>query len=141
MTKKKRIPADKKRCQVIKYNAFSLGGDLTTRCTNEPSWIVEETIPGKDGLKGSQSVCSECKQDWQHKVPKTWRWCKIHTREQELDKEIHSSHKMTNWKSTVVQIANTPRHGKIRSCKKCGGEQALTTAGSGTHSELYSKCS
>lgn len=60
--------------------------------------------------------------------------------DEKLDKEIHKSHEMTRWKSCPVQILNTPRHGQLRQCKKCGGEQAVTAAGHGTHPELYRKC-
>lgn len=56
-----------------------------------------------------------------------------------MDK-IHPSHKMTAWRSTIVTLISTSRFGEIRNCKKCGGEQARTVAGSGTHPELLVKC-
>jgi hypothetical protein len=58
----------------------------------------------------------------------------------ELNKEVHPSHKMTRWESTIVTLVSTSRFGQIRKCKKCGGEQAATSAGSATHDELKVKC-
>lgn len=57
-----------------------------------------------------------------------------------LNKIIHSSHEMTEWRSTIVTIISTSRFGEIRTCGKCGGEQARTVAGSGTHDILKIKC-
>lgn len=54
--------------------------------------------------------------------------------------KLHKSHRMTKWKHTIVQISNTPRFGRFRSCKNCGAEQAVTVAGQGTHEELLRKC-
>lgn len=54
--------------------------------------------------------------------------------------QIHNSHDMTDWRNTIVTIISTSRFGKIRECKKCGGEEASTAAGSGIHDELRFEC-
>jgi len=57
------IPPDKARCQAEKkVGAFVLGGRIgeRTRCSAEPSVIVTEVEPGKDGEIGSMSLCKEC---------------------------------------------------------------------------------
>ena len=55
-------------------------------------------------------------------------------------KEPHASHDMTEWESTIVTLANTPRFGQIRECKNCGAEEAKTVAGHAMHDELYTRC-
>ncbi len=57
------IPPDTKRCQAEhQVGAFVLGGRVgeKTRCENKPSVIATEKKPGKDGRKGSMSLCAEC---------------------------------------------------------------------------------
>jgi hypothetical protein len=54
--------------------------------------------------------------------------------------EIHESHDMTPWKSTIVTLISTPRFGSIRSCRKCGAEHAKTVCGEDCHSQLITKC-
>jgi hypothetical protein len=61
-------------------------------------------------------------------------------RKKELTKLIHPSHKMTKWEGSIITLINTPRFGEIRECKKCGGEQAITVSGDGTHPELRVQC-
>lgn len=66
----KRIPADKKQCQVEipdGTNFMTLGGVANpaagrrVRCTNKPTMIVFQTKPDKlDGKKGSMSMCDSC---------------------------------------------------------------------------------
>lgn len=53
---------------------------------------------------------------------------------------VHESHDMTEWEPSVVTIIETPRFGRIRQCKHCGGEQAETASGKGTHDELLKQC-
>jgi hypothetical protein len=57
-------PVDTKRCQSEKPNGHSfmtLGGvPGLVRCSNTPIVIVIEAVKGKDGLKGSMSLCDEC---------------------------------------------------------------------------------
>lgn len=60
--------------------------------------------------------------------------------QKKLNAKIHKSHSMTKWRHTVVAISDTPRFGKIRVCKACKHEQAVTVAGDGTHGELVVKC-
>lgn len=60
----KLTPPDKKQCQAERsngFNAFSLGGSLEyIRCTNTPSTIATEVLPGADGKKGKMSLCNSC---------------------------------------------------------------------------------
>lgn len=60
----KLIPVDKKQCQAEKpngYNFMTLGGvPGRVRCTNAPSAIITETELGKDGQRGSMSLCQGC---------------------------------------------------------------------------------
>lgn len=59
------IPPDLKQCQAEKPNGHSfmtLGGQPgLERCREKPTWIATETKAGKDGLIGSMSLCSECR--------------------------------------------------------------------------------
>lgn len=52
----------------------------------------------------------------------------------------HPSHKMGEWKSTIVTLTETPRFGKIRKCVNCGAEQAHTVAGDAMHDQLHRPC-
>ena len=54
--------------------------------------------------------------------------------------EPDRSHDMTEWENTIVTILSTPRFGRFRKCRKCGGEQAETAAGEGVWSELKVRC-
>lgn len=57
-------PPDLKRCQAEKpngQNPFTFGGGhKMVRCTEKPLFIVTEKKPGKDGEKGSMSLCAHC---------------------------------------------------------------------------------
>jgi hypothetical protein len=58
-------PPDKKRCQAEVPNGHSfmtLGGTPggRVRCSNIPAFIAKENKPGKDGRKGSMSLCESC---------------------------------------------------------------------------------
>lgn len=53
---------------------------------------------------------------------------------------IHSSHKMTEWRHTIVTLIATPRFGEIRVCTKCGAEHARTVCGEDAHEELLYEC-
>lgn len=61
---KKLTPPDKKRCQAEYSNGvnfMTLGGrHEMIRCAAKPTVIVTEVKPGKDGLKGSMSLCNAC---------------------------------------------------------------------------------
>lgn len=58
-------PPDKKRCQAEVPNGHSfmtLGGSPgRVRCSNVPTVIAKENKPGKDGRKGSMSLCDSCR--------------------------------------------------------------------------------
>jgi len=64
MSVKPLTPPDKKRCQaeVPNGNSFmTLGGRPgRVRCSNVPAFIAKEKRAGKDGRKGSMSLCEEC---------------------------------------------------------------------------------
>lgn len=57
-------PHDLHRCQaeVISYTPFIMGGKpfMRTRCRAKPHWVVKETVAGKDGLRGSMTLCDSC---------------------------------------------------------------------------------
>ena len=55
-------------------------------------------------------------------------------------KEVHPSHVMTEWKSSIVTLIETSRFGTIRECVNCGAEHAKTAAGEGMHDELKVPC-
>jgi hypothetical protein len=58
----KLIPPDKTRCQAEKpLGAFRMGGPAFERCHNRPTQIVRERTPGRDGRRGSMSLCDECR--------------------------------------------------------------------------------
>jgi len=55
---------DEAQCQAEKPNGQSFmtfgGGHKMVRCTEKPQFILTENKPGKDGKKGSMSLCSSC---------------------------------------------------------------------------------
>jgi len=57
-------PPDLERCQAKKPNGvnfLTLGGrPEMIRCTDKPTVIAKEIKPGKDGLRGSMSLCTHC---------------------------------------------------------------------------------
>lgn len=57
------IPPDLDRCQSeIREGSFmTLGPRSYERCKNTPAFIAIETKAGKDGQRGSMSLCPECK--------------------------------------------------------------------------------
>ena len=71
--KVKLIPPDKKQCQAEKPNGHSfmtLGGRPgRERCTNKPTMLATEKKPGKDGQRGSMTVCDECFSVMQKQMP------------------------------------------------------------------------
>lgn len=69
------IPPDRTRCQAEVPNGHSfmtLGGHLPgrARCDNRPSVIVVEQVPGKDGKRGSMSLCERCLGVFRQQIPK-----------------------------------------------------------------------
>lgn len=58
-------PPDIDQCQAEKPNGQSFmtlgGGPGYVRCADEPTVIATENKAGRDGLKGSMSLCDECK--------------------------------------------------------------------------------
>lgn len=53
---------------------------------------------------------------------------------------IHNSHKMTEWKSTIITLIETSRFGEIRRCTNCDAEHARTVCGEAMHPELELPC-
>lgn len=56
------------------------------------------------------------------------------------EREIHPSHTMSEWRSTIISMPNSDRFGQIRVCEACEAEQAKTVTGTFTHKELWSAC-
>lgn len=63
-------PPDRKRCQALVpgNGPFTMGGKIgdprdgyRVRCENKPVVIAVERKPGPDGLRGSMSLCAECR--------------------------------------------------------------------------------
>lgn len=59
-------PVDPTQCQALlpsRHSAFSLGPPPKERqrCTNRPTYIVNEIEKGKDGEYGAMSLCVDCK--------------------------------------------------------------------------------
>lgn len=76
MSKKKSpiIPPDLGTCQAEKPNGHSfmtLGGSLgkLERCTEEPSILIVEKSAGKDGKRGSMSLCKDCFEVFKKQMP------------------------------------------------------------------------
>lgn len=61
-------PADLGQCQAEKpppgASFMTLGPISLKRCTNVPVVIAREVNPGKDGLRGTMSLCAECKKQF-----------------------------------------------------------------------------
>jgi hypothetical protein len=59
------IPADVLRCQAMVptgHSFMTLGGRPgRERCRNTPTVIAIESEPGVDGLRGSMSLCDDCR--------------------------------------------------------------------------------
>jgi hypothetical protein len=73
------VPADREHCQVWKYVPFGFGS-VYRECGKKPSFII--TAINEDGLKGSQSCCTDCRQEWVKKsgnpnVDDSWAWEEI----------------------------------------------------------------
>jgi hypothetical protein len=66
-------PPDRERCQAEKSttNFMTFGGEIgkMVRCTNKPTVIATEATPGKDGLRGSMSLCEDCRWAFLERTP------------------------------------------------------------------------
>lgn len=62
MSKVKLDPPDLKQCQseTLEGSFMTLGPRSYVRCSNKPTHIVKEVVPGEDGRRGSMSLCGEC---------------------------------------------------------------------------------
>lgn len=75
--KVKLTPPDPKQCQAkIRSGCFPtgmefmiMGPGLVERCPNVPKVIVYENHPGKDGQKGSMSLCLGCLKKFRSEFP------------------------------------------------------------------------
>ena len=59
------MPPDYSRCQTeitTTASFMQMGGPpkTTERCKNKPTILMEELVSGKDGQKGSMTVCDDC---------------------------------------------------------------------------------
>ena len=82
MNKPKLIPPDKKQCQAEKPNGnnfMTFGGVVgLVRCENKPIWIAKEIIPNPlDGLRGSMSLCDDCRKVFEAQMPNRATFKKI----------------------------------------------------------------
>lgn len=57
------IPPDREQCQAEKPTGsfMTFGIPKPARCTNKPDWIATEINMAEDGLKGSMSLCDDCR--------------------------------------------------------------------------------
>ena len=46
-----------------------------------------------------------------------------------MEREIHSSHQMSEWHTEIRSPAGTPRFYGVRECTKCGGEESKHPVG------------
>jgi hypothetical protein len=71
MSKPKLTPPDPDRCQVEWQSGsfMTLGPRQMERCTSRPDWIATEKRPGKDGQRGSMSMCDEHRKVFEKKHP------------------------------------------------------------------------
>lgn len=80
------IPPDPKQCQADKPNGasfMSMGAfPALVRCSNVPSVIITETMPGKDGLIGSMSLCQECLEVAKIRLQNSFQITQIETQKQ-----------------------------------------------------------
>lgn len=70
----KLIPADPRRCQAEKtdWTFMTFGPKVYYRCKNKPIAIGYETVPAKDGTKGSMSFCADCLAVFKEKHPQIY---------------------------------------------------------------------
>ncbi len=59
------VPPDLERCEAERsagHTFMTLGGRVgqMVRCDSKPIIVVTEVSPGKDGRRGSMSLCGEC---------------------------------------------------------------------------------
>jgi len=66
-------PPDFERCQAEwRSGSFmTLGPRQMERCPNKPEWIATEKRRGKDGKRGSMSLCDHCRKIFVEKHPRT----------------------------------------------------------------------
>lgn len=64
-------PVDPERCQcLIQGGSFmTFGPRPVERCKRKPYYIVTETKPAEDGLKGSMSLCKKCYEKFTERFP------------------------------------------------------------------------
>ncbi len=74
MKKYELTPPDRTQCQAEKADGFMvLGGNHRRhRCTNKPIVVVTERQVGKDGQRGSMSLCEECKGVFEQRFPPSY---------------------------------------------------------------------
>jgi len=72
--KVKLILPDKNQCQATcRTGSFmSFGIPSETRCENKPSWIAQELKPRADGMRGSMSLCSDCRKRLEAQLGKSY---------------------------------------------------------------------
>ena len=73
-TKKRKplVPPDRVRCQaeIREGGSFmQLGRHAFQRCASAPTVIVRETKPGRDGRRGSMSLCQSCLDVFKERFP------------------------------------------------------------------------
>ncbi len=61
-------PPDRGRCQAVRHEPFRVTG-VNGRCPNKPTVIVIENEPGKDGQRGSMSLCAGCHATFETRFP------------------------------------------------------------------------
>jgi hypothetical protein len=83
-TKVKLIPLDLERCQaeVTIYHPFLMGGSVrqTKRCEKKPTWLAKEAKAGKDGRRGSMTLCDECKAECEEQMRGRVQFSSLKTR-------------------------------------------------------------
>lgn len=85
MARQKFIPVDRRQCQVEERSQsvsfMTLGpAPPLVRCKDLPTVIAKEKKPGKDGRKGSMSMCTRHQQVFEKDFPNTATFHKIRVR-------------------------------------------------------------
>lgn len=62
------IPVDRERCQAEVRSFMTLGSGYN-RCGNKAKFIATEKKAGKDGQKGSMSLCEACRVEFEKRMP------------------------------------------------------------------------
>lgn len=69
-------PPDPRQCQALKPNGENFmtfgGGHKMLQCKERPVWLATENHPGKDGMRGSMTLCDTCSETMKAQLGETF---------------------------------------------------------------------